>query len=67
MSTRASLNEEILNTIVLNIHSLSEQRHIVDIIGSIDDKIENNNKIIDKLDQFGYQIQVTSKRKTYKL
>ena len=49
MSTRASLNEEILNTIVLNIHSLSEQRHIIDIIGSIDDKIENNNKIIDKL------------------
>ena len=49
MSTRASLNEEILNTIVLNIHSLSEQRHIIDIIGSLDDKIENNNKIIDKL------------------
>lgn len=49
MSTRASLNEEILNTIVLNIHSLSEQRHIVDIIGSLDDKIENNNKIINKL------------------
>jgi type I restriction enzyme S subunit len=49
MSTRASLNEEILNTIVLNIHSLSEQRHIVDIIGSLDDKIENNNKIIEKL------------------
>ncbi len=67
MSTRASLNEEILNTIVLNIHSLSEQQHIVDIIGSIDDKIKNNNKIIDKLDQFGYQIQVASKRKTYKL
>ena len=49
MSTRASLNEEILNTIVLNIHSLSEQRHIVDIIGSLDDKIENNNKIIERL------------------
>lgn len=32
MSTRASLNEEILNTIVLNLHSLNEQRHIVDII-----------------------------------
>ena len=48
MSTRASLNEEILNTIVLNIHSLSEQRHIVDIIGSLDDKIENNNKLLEK-------------------
>ena len=29
----------------------NHQQHIVDIIGSIDDKIENNNKIIDKLDQ----------------
>ena len=28
------------------------QQHIVDIIGSIDDKIENNNKIMDKLDEF---------------
>ena len=45
----------------------NHQQHIIDIIGSIDDKIENNNKIIDKLDQFGYQIQVISKRKTYKL
>ena len=53
MSTRASLNEEILNTIVLNIHSLSEQQHIVDIIGSIDDKIENNNKILEKTDKLG--------------
>ena len=49
MSTRASLNEEILNTIVLNIHSLSEQRHIVDTVGSLDNKIENNNKIIERL------------------
>ena len=53
MSTRASLNEEILNTIVLNIHSLREQQHIVDIIGSIDDKIENNNKILEKIDKLG--------------
>ena len=30
-------------------HNLKEQQHIIDIIGSIDDKIENNNKIIDKL------------------
>lgn len=49
MSTRASLNEEILNTIVLNVHSLNEQQHIVDTVGSLDDKIENNNKIIEKL------------------
>ena len=48
MSTRASLNEEILNSVILSIHSLEEQQHIVDIIGSIDDKIENNNKIVEK-------------------
>ena len=52
MSTRASLNEEILNTIVLNVHSLREQQHIVDIIGSIDDKIENNNKLYDKIEDY---------------
>ena len=49
MSTRASLNEDILNSIYLNIHTINEQQHIVDIIGSIDDKIENNNKIIEKI------------------
>lgn len=32
MSTRASLNEEILNSVSLNIHTLEEQQHIVDII-----------------------------------
>ena len=31
----------------LNIHDREKQDYIVDIIGSIDDKIENNNKIID--------------------
>jgi len=29
--------------------NVNHQQHIIDIIGSIDDKIENNNKIIDKL------------------
>ena len=59
--------KDLENFELQSIHNESKQRHIVDIIGSIDDKIENNNKIIDKLDQLGYQIQVTSKRKTYKL
>ena len=48
MSTRASLNEDILNSVCLNIHTINEQQHIVDIIGSIDDKIENNNTIINE-------------------
>jgi hsdS len=43
--------KDLENFELQSIHNESKQRHIVDIIGSIDDKIENNNKIIDKLDQ----------------
>ena len=32
--------------------NIAEQQHIVDILGSIDDKIENNGKIIENLEQF---------------
>ena len=39
---------DILN-IDISLPNLQYQQHIVDIIGSLDDKIENNNKIIDKL------------------
>lgn len=35
MSTRASLNENILNSIILDIHSPNEQRYIVDIITNL--------------------------------
>ena len=41
--------KDLENFELQSIHSENEQRHIVDIIGSLDDKIENNNKIIDKL------------------
>ena len=46
-----TLNRNHLDMLNIKSYSLEEQQHIVDIIGSIDDKIENNNKIIDKLDQ----------------
>ena len=39
---------DILN-IDISLPNLQYQQHIVDIIGSLDDKIESNNKIIDKL------------------
>ena len=39
---------DLENFELYNIHSSEIQQHIVDIIGSIDDKIENNNKIITK-------------------
>ena len=44
-----TLNRNHLDNLEVPFHSLTEQQHIVDIIGSLDDKIENNNKIIDKL------------------
>ena len=40
--------KDLENFELIDLHNEDEQRHIVDIIGSIDDKIENNNKIITK-------------------
>ena len=43
--------DDILN-IDITLPNLRYQQHIVDIIGSIDDKIENNQKLIDKLYEY---------------
>ena len=48
-TTIPSLTTKTLYEIDVPEHSLNYQQHIVDIIGSLDDKIENNNKIINKL------------------
>ena len=48
-----TLNRNHLDSLEIPFYSLIEQQHIVDIIGSIDDKIENNNKIIEKIDKLG--------------
>ena len=45
---RGNLTLDDFLNINLSIHNIEEQQHIIDIIGSIDDKIENNNKIIEK-------------------
>ena len=50
-TTIPSLTIKTLYELDIPYFPLEEQQHIVDIIGSIDDKIENNNKIIDKLDE----------------
>ena len=48
-TTIPSLTTKTLYEIDVPEHSLNYQQHIVDIIGSLDDKIENNNKIIEKM------------------
>ena len=56
-----TLNRNHLDNLEVTFHSLIEQQHIVDIIGILDDKIESNNKIIEKIDKLGL-----SKYKTIK-
>lgn len=46
-TTIPSLRIETLNNIDISLHSNDEQQHIVDILGSIDEKIENNENQID--------------------
>lgn len=47
-SVFTNLKKEILENMPIELPEISHQRHIVDILGSIDEKIESNNKIIDK-------------------
>ena len=44
------INKTLFDSVKLNIHELSEQQHIVNILGTIDDKIENNEKIYRKIE-----------------
>ena len=48
-SAQPNINLQQIGDININVPNLNYQQHIVDIIGSLDDKIENNNKIIEKL------------------
>ena len=50
-TTIPSLTTKTLYEIDVPEHSLNYQQHIVDTVGSLDDKIENNNKIIIKLEE----------------
>lgn len=60
-STRPNINEKTFSMLDIPLVSVELQQHIVDIIGSLDDKIESNNKIIEKIDKLGL-----SKYKTIK-
>ena len=50
-STFKELSASLLKNFKINVHDMVDQQHIVDILGSIDDKIENNEKIIASLEQ----------------
>ena len=47
-STRPNINEKTFSMLDIPLVSAELQQHIVDIIGSLDDKIENNNKLLEK-------------------
>ena len=49
-STFKELSGSLLKNYKVCIHERNEQQHIVDILGSLDDKIENNVKIIDNIE-----------------
>lgn len=51
MSTRASLNNEMISKLSITYPSLSKQKSIVDILLSIHEKINVNNKVISSLEQ----------------
>lgn len=56
MTTRASLNNEIMSKLRVKLPSLEEQRAIANILKSLDDKIEVNNKINQKLEEMAQAI-----------
>lgn len=51
-STFLELSKSAFENLELNIHNINEQQHIVDTIGSIDDLIDTNNKIIESLSAY---------------
>lgn len=48
-ANQANISHKDVGNLVINLPSLKMQQHIVDTVGSLDDKIENNNKIIESL------------------
>ena len=51
-STFPSFNKDVIENMAFPDVSLAEQQHIVDILGSIDDSIENNEKIAANLEDY---------------
>ena len=62
-STFPSFNKDVIENLDFPDISLQDQQHIVDILGSIDNYIENNSKKIENLINFGqlkYQEDISS-------
>ena len=62
-STFPSFNKDVIEGLDFPNFTLDDQQHIVDILGSIDNSIENNNKKIENLINFGqlkYQEDISS-------
>ncbi|MEK4715763.1 restriction endonuclease subunit S [Sporosarcina sp. FSL K6-5500] len=51
MSTRASLNNEMISKLEINYPPLSDQKRIIDLLYSIHKKVEVNNNIINTIEQ----------------
>ena len=45
------INKTIFENIEIDIHTLAEQQHIVDILGTLDETIENNESLIQKIEE----------------
>ena len=50
-SGRQRVQQAVLENLVVNLPSLAEQKHIADILGALDDKIELNRRINDNLEE----------------
>ena len=62
-SGRQRVQQTVIEELEIPNYSLAKQQHIVDILGSIDNSIENNNKKIENLINFGqlkYQEDISS-------
>ena len=55
-STRPNINAEQYGDLLIPICDLSTQQHIVDSIGSVDDAIEKNEEIIEKIKVYGNKL-----------
>ncbi|HDR7854642.1 restriction endonuclease subunit S [Bacillus paranthracis] len=56
LTTRASLNNSMINQIEIELPSMSEQKHIANILSTLDEKIETNNVINQKLKEMAQTI-----------